>query len=132
MLRGQQSGVSQDEMDAAMASLSAASQTAMQALIWRSTQTTNASGIATFATPAGQFSVAPKISLTCETPLASGSVYNVQMNGSVVESGGVGSRVYTISAKVNRSTAVVVLAVSVLGVDTSPSGVPVTCLAIAS
>lgn len=106
-----------------------ATQAWVQARTWISTQLTNGSGIATFATVAGQFSSAPRFVFSVQAGSGASGVYNVQQNGPAVESGSPGARVYTVQAKVSLSLAVTVLSVSVLGVQAAPSSLPVICMA---
>lgn len=106
-----------------------ATQAWVQARTWISTQLTNGSGIATFATVAGQFSSAPQFVFSVQAGAGASGVYNVQQNGPAVESGSLGARVYTVQAKVSLSLAVTVLSVSVLGVQAAPSSLPVICMA---
>lgn len=106
-----------------------ATQAWVQARTWINTQLTNASGIATFATVAGQFSTAPLFILSVQTGAGAAGVYNVQQNGPAVQSGSPGAYVYTVQAKVSLSLAVTILAISVLGVQAAPANVPVICMA---
>lgn len=93
------------------------------------TANTGPGGIVSFITPAGQFSSPPSFQFGIQAGSGTNVVYNVQQNGPVIESGVQGEKVYTVSAKVSASLAVTVLAVSVLGVQAAPVGIPVICWA---